>query len=199
MKLDRSKPFGKIAGDMFIPDGCDRPAHYEQGGMFFDAHDRVIEAGKAVSIVPTEDDDDAGDTDAPEMTVAQLLQQADMLHWRKFKAHAAKVLGDECPASKAAIIEKLHEVQKTFDARLAQKKKAAPAQVVAPVATGNKGVDLAAWARGQKEYLFGDIRKAIKTQYGRNVQERDDAVEFLVEQGVVYAEHARKDVIRAPE
>lgn len=198
MKLDRSKPFGKIAGDMFIPDGCDRPAHYEQAGMFFDAHDRVIEPGKSASIVPTEDDDDDV-VDAPEMTVAQLLQQADMLHWRKFKAHAAKVLGAECPASKSAIIEKLHEVQKEFDARLAQKKKAAPAPVVVAATVAGKGVDLAAWARGQKEYLFGDIRKAIKAQYGRNVQERDDAVEFLVEQGVVYAEHARQDVLRKPE
>lgn len=195
MRLDRSRPFGKIAGDIFIPDGCDRPAVYEQGGLYFDAHDRLLEPGKTASIVPTDDDDD--DLPEVEMTVAELLRQADVLHWRKLKAHAIRVLGPDCPASKAQIIEALQEVQKEFDARLAKREKAAAPRAVAPAAKkADGGVDLAAWARGQKEYLFGDIRKAIKAEYGRNVQERDDAVEFLVEQGVVYAEHARKDVIR---
>lgn len=193
MKLDRSKPFGKISGDLFIPDGCDRAAAFEQSGKFFDAHDRLIEAGKAVSIVPTEDGDIHAEV---EMTVADLIRKSGSMHWRTFKAHAIKVLGPDCPTTKATIVEALENVQKEFDARLA--KRAKPAEdAPAPVVAGKKStVDLAAWGRGHKEYLFGDVRKAIKAEYGRNVQERDDAVEFLVTQGVIYAEHARKDVIR---
>jgi hypothetical protein len=60
-------------------------------------------------------------------------------------------------------------------------------------------VDLLAWARGQKEYLWGEVRKAIKAEFGRNVSERDDAVEFLIAQGKITANEARRDVLREPE
>ncbi|MEK9811088.1 MAG: hypothetical protein VW362_11615 [Candidatus Nanopelagicales bacterium] len=198
MKLDRSKPFGKITGEPFIPEGCDRPAAYDQNGLLFDAHDRLIEKGKPASIVPHDDPDDV---DGPDMTVADMIREANVMHWRRFKAMAMKVLGPDCPNSKAAIVEALIAVQKEFDARQARKvAEARPAKAIEPTpANGPKGVDLAAWARGTKEYLFGDIRKAIKEKYGRNVQERDDAVEFLVSQGVIYADHARTDVIRDPK
>lgn len=188
MKLDRSKTFGKIAGDQFIPDGCDRPAAFEQGGKFFDAHGRLIEPGVEVSIVPG-DDDDADQ--APAMTVAELLEKAQSLSIRQLRTEAARVLGPECPAGKVAIIEKLREAQQAFDSRHAKRRAQAPA-----VATSTSGVDLAAWARGQKEYLWGEVRKEIKTKFGRNVSERDDAVEFLITQEVITAGEARQDVIR---
>lgn len=191
MKLDRSKPFGKIAGDLFIPEGCDRPAAYEQDGMFFDAHDRLIEAGKSVSIVPNEDDDEQLPTN-----VADLLRAADTLHHNAFKKAAKAVLGPTCPAGKAAIIEALRAAQGELEARAEKraKERAAATPQVKPTATSS--VDLAGWARGQKEYLWGDVRKAIKLAFGRDVSERDDAVEFLIGQSVISAAEARQDVLR---
>jgi hypothetical protein len=200
MKLNRSRPFGKIAGDVFIPDGCDRPALYEQDGRFFDAHDRLIVVGETASIVPSSDDDEVDGEAAPTMTVADLLRQADTMHWRTFKVAAGKVLGAECPATKATIIEALQAVQKEFDARAARRGKdrgtvAAPGRQPQSGLAAS-GVDLAAWGRGQRDYLWGEVRKAMKTEFGRAVTERDDAVDFLIQQGVITAGEARQDVIR---
>lgn len=190
MNLNRMKSFGKIAGDLFVPEGGDRPAHYEQDGKFFDAHGRLIEPGVKASIVPSEDVDDGGDV--PKLSVAELIRQAETLHWRKFRTAAQQVLGPTCPGTKAAIIEGLHAVQKEFDARAAKRAR----ESGKPVPASTTGVDLAAWARGQREYLWGEVRKAIKGEFGRNVAERDDAVEFLIGQGVVTAGEARRDVLR---
>tara|TARA_R110000868_G_C10889876_1_gene763509 strand:- start:261 stop:836 length:576 start_codon:yes stop_codon:yes gene_type:complete len=188
MLLNRMKSFGRISGDLFIPDGCDRPASFEQDGKFFDAHGRVIEPGVKIEEPPEEDH-----SPVPGTNVADLLHQAESMHWRKFKATAQEVLGPECPATKAAIIEALVAVQKEFDARGAKRARERGQPVPT---TPSTGVDLAAWARGQREYLWGEVRKAIKGEFGRNVAERDDAVEFLIGQGVVTANEARRDVLR---
>lgn len=203
LKLNKSRSFGKISGEIFIPDGCDRPAHYEQDGKFFDAHEREIVAGETIKDYDADRDD--GAAIPADLTVAGLLRESELLPWRKFQRYAQHVLGDECPATKMAIIEKLHEVQREFDARAVARKGGRPRKNAAPQAPDDQGkkasapstgVDLAAWGRGQREYLWGEVRKAIKTTYGRNTQERDDAVEFLVTEGIITAAEARKDVLR---
>ena len=194
--LNKAKAFGKIAGDLFIPDGADRPANYEQDGKFFDAHGRLIEAGVPVSIVPTEDLDDGvavEEDDLPMMTVADLLQQADTMRWPVFRKMAQKALGPECPPTKAAIMDHLQKVQQEFDSRAAKR---AAERRQPPPTSSNSTIDLAAWGRGQKEYLWAEVRKAIKSEFGRNVGERDDAVEFLISQQVITTAEARRDVIR---
>lgn len=202
MKLNRMKAFGKITGETFIPDGADRPAFYEQDGRFFDAHGVLIEtetaatAGTGEAETAADDGAEVGADEMPTMTVLELLRTADTMSWRVFRSMAQKALGPDCPGTKAAIIEKLQEVQQEFDARAARKAKERGQP--APVAKST-GVDLGAWARGQREYLWGDVRKAVKAEFGRNVNERDDAVEFLIAQGVITAGEARRDVIREPQ
>ncbi len=191
MLLNRMKPFGKIAGDTFIPEGGDRPAHYEQDGKFFDAHGRLIEPGVS-GAAPAVEEDDEPIGDLPNMTVAELIKQADHMPWRQFKAAAQGMLGEGAPGTKATLIEALQAVQKEFDARAAKKAK----ERGQPAPKPTTGVDLSAWALGQREYLWNEVRKAIKAEYGRNVAERDDAVEFLISQGVVTASQARRDVLR---
>ncbi len=188
MRLDRSRPYGKIAGEMFVPDGCDRPAAYEQSGQFFDAHDRLIEPGKTASIVPTEDDD------LPD-NVADLLRAADTLHHNAFKKAAKVVLGASCPSGKAAIVEALKAAQAELEARSAKRAKERAAAAAPPAATAATAVDLSGWARGQKEYLWADVRRAIKLAYSRDVSERVDAVEFLIAHGALSAAEARQDVL----
>lgn len=200
VQLDRSRSYGKISGDEFIPDGCDRPAKYEQDAKLFDAHFRLIEPGVTASIVPTEDDGDDQQAAPTSITVADLLRQADNMHWRTFKKAATAVLGSECPSAKGQIIEALQAAQHEFEARAGRRKTvqvgAAKVTTERPSGLSPSGIDLAAWGRGQQEYLWGDVRKAIKSEFGRNVTERDDAVEFLVEQGKITAAEARQDVIR---
>ena len=52
-------------------------------------------------------------------------------------------------------------------------------------------VDLKAWAEGRKDYLWGDVQKAIRDQHKRMVTEKHDAIEFLIGEGIVSAAAAR--------
>jgi hypothetical protein len=65
----------------------------------------------------------------------------------------------------------------------------------APAKPNSKsGIDLAAWARGQKHYLAGEVFKALRNEYHVQLSERRDAVDFLIAQGVIEASQARTDV-----
>ena len=76
-----------------------------------------------------------------------------------------------------------------------------PAQSRAP---GVK-VDLAAWGRGERDYLLYEIREAIDDRIFEElyelvaarrgiVRDRRAAVEWLVEEGIISADEARTDV-----
>lgn len=67
--------------------------------------------------------------------------------------------------------------------------KPAPA---APVQAG--AIDLAAWGRGEVDYLNGQLTRAAKSQLGIQVTERRDLLEQLVAKGLVTAEGARVDL-----
>lgn len=55
-------------------------------------------------------------------------------------------------------------------------------------------VDLSAWGRGQRDYLFGEVQRTIRAQYNRQVLDRKDAVEFLIDERLIPAHEARRDV-----
>ena len=68
------------------------------------------------------------------------------------------------------------------------------------------GVDLAAWGRGERDYIFAEVQKAIddyvlgeiyKIVDARfvSVKGRRDAVRFLVAEGIIAADEARDDVM----
>lgn len=140
------------------------------------------------------------------MTPYDLLRQADSMPWAKFRKQARAILGETCPGNKVEIKQALEEAIKGYEesqrrraARAVTTEQSAPQtptpQQPAPAPQGKaSGIDLAAWGRGKTEYLFGEVRKAIRSQYGKVVTERHDAVDFLIEQGVITAESARKDV-----
>lgn len=56
-------------------------------------------------------------------------------------------------------------------------------QIAAANAPGGKGggddVNLEAWARGEAQYIFGEVRSAIKKRFGLNVKDAKAAVECL--------------------
>lgn len=185
--MDKNRSYGKIAPPL-MEDGLDRPAHYEQDGHLYDAHGRRIIPGQPSdkSQEVSTDDGDHGEA----LTPATLIAQADTLPWAQFKAEARRVLGPDCPGGKAAIVAALKSAIIKFEEHREKKSDAsAPADNAGAV-----GVDLASWARGRREYLFQDIQKELRTRYHKQVSERLDAVDFLIQEGVITAAEARQDV-----
>ena len=45
---------------------------------------------------------------------------------------------------------------------------------------------------GQKQYLFADVRKAIRTRFSRSVTTVRDAIDALIDEEIVQANVARK-------
>lgn len=223
-KLDRSRPdsIGTVSPP-WQPDDCDRPAHYEQDGRLYDAHDRLIEPGKpapkeTVAAMPVAAAVDAEPDAEDGLSPAQLVAQADTLPYGTFRKRAKEILGETCPSGKVAIVAALNAAIEAYAARVAARRGPSPAPTptksagmtwggltgeepapsAAPLKPGE--IDLAAWARGQREYLFAEVRKAIRGKYNKQITgeyERRDAVEFLVEQKLVSAVEARKDVYAA--
>mgnify|MGYP003452243075 FL=1 len=220
-KLDRSHDFGAISPP-YQDETFDRPAYYEQGGRFYDAHDRLIEPGK-----PLPEDADgthgAADRDTAEgLSPSDLVLQSDVIPWGAFRKRAKEILGATCPTGKTEMLIALREAIKHYEGRKqARRTKPAPAaeppksngltwngitgqdgepdltakppQPVAPPAKSGE-VDLAAWGRGQKEYIFGEVRKTIRAKYATSVTERRDAVDLPIAEKVITAAEARKDI-----
>jgi hypothetical protein len=186
--LNRSKDFGKIAPP-FQADDFDRPAYYEQGGKFFDAHDREIEPGKPLAVEEPEPDVD--EDDSSPIPATELLAQLDTMPWNQFAAEAKKILGPECPRGKQAITVALEQAIEAYEKR---KTSRSSGSQPAPGSDSNTGVDLAAWARGQTDYIFSEVAKELRSKYNVRLTERRDAVDFLVAEGVITAKEARRDV-----
>lgn len=118
-----------------------------------------------------------------------------------FRKKAREVLGDTCPSDKAGIKQALAIAIEKFQERQAKRQKLpeTTAGLTFSDLTGEAEytvgtVNLAAWGRGKQQYIFGEVAKAIRTKFHKQVSERRDAVDFLIEQGVVSAAEARKDV-----
>lgn len=218
LKLDRTKDFGTVSPP-WMPDGCDRPAYYEQGGQLFDAHDVQIVKGKKQIVPAVASESDRSnppgvvepEPGVPTISVEALMAQAQTMPWPAFKKHARSILGETCPNGKAAMLEALNKALGDYQERQARKKgmswgalngQPPEATTSVPAVAADSSyvvgaVDLAAWGRGQQEYLFSQVRKAIKARFNRVCQgarERKDAVDFLVEQKVIPAHEARRDV-----
>lgn len=210
-KLDRTRAFGTISPP-YLDEAFDRPAYYEQDGKLFDAHDRLIEPGKPIEEEPTVAEEAKGA--AAEMSPSALLANASAMPWAAFRKRAREILGDTCPAGKAEMVVALQAAIQHYEAR--QKKRSGPkvaepdqksagltwngltgeepAETLSAKPAAKPGeIDLAAWGRGQKEYLFGDVRKAIRSKYSTSVTERRDAVNLLVDEKVISAAEARQD------
>jgi hypothetical protein len=241
LRIDvKRRDVGKISPP-FTPDQFDRPAHYQLGDKFFDAHGYEIVPGEAFER-PAEDeagDDDEGGGIAP----AALIAQANTMPWSQFKALAQEILGDGCPKNKGGIVARLQALvdgrvlkdaapvqretrplasaaagsakpwpatpkEKPAVAPVPSRKPAAPQSASAPVAAapakpagakpaaanGTAGIDLAAWGRGEANYLNGQLTKAAKAQFSVAFTERRDILDHLIAEGVVSADEARTDL-----
>lgn len=225
-KLNRSQPFGTITPPM-LEGAMDRPAHYEQDGNLYDAHDQLIVLGEPlVAEPPTAPEKPAAPVKeakaaaapkatkaapkaltpeapkAPETAKEPTAESAPApaerpltaievlngnLPFAAFKKEAKRILGDQCPASKGDIKAALA----AFDAQPNLKAQRQEETAAAQNDAGKNGVDLAAWGRGQKIYLFGEVRKAIKTRFNVVVTEEWDAVDLLINEKVITAREAR--------
>lgn len=165
--LDQARPFGRVSPPLEV-DGCELPAHYEQDGVLFDAHGHPCRKEDAAKPAPV---------------VVTTVETAPVVETVVIAPVEPPV--DESPRKKRAA------------ARAANAKAPSPEPIPAapPPANGIvNGIDLAAWGRGQQEYLFAEVRKAVKKGYGAALDERRAVVDFLIEQRVITAAQARTDV-----
>ena len=171
--LDQARPFGKVSPPLDL-DGCEMPAHYEQDGVLFDAHGH-----------PCRKEDEKKPAPAVVAVAAE------------------KMVGNAPTVTEPVVIAPVEPPveasprQKRAAARAANAKAPSPEPIPAAPPPSNgvvDGVDLAAWGRGQQEYLFAEVRKAVKKGYGAQLAERRGVVDFLIEQRVITAAQARKDV-----
>jgi hypothetical protein len=55
-------------------------------------------------------------------------------------------------------------------------------------------VDLAAWGRGEMDYRTGELLEAIDARFARVVTDRRQALDLLLDEGVITVAEARQDV-----
>lgn len=218
--LDKTKPFGKVVPP-WHPEDCDRAAHYEQGGRLFDAHGRAIEPGKPLAVAkaatksakpaantPTSADEETSGNDVEfdenaYVDIMTLLEGAEEIPWPQFRKRAREILGPDCPSDKAGMKEALATALEKVESAKDSPQHTLPEVSSAGITMDGLSsdaehivgtVNLAAWARGTQQYIFGEVAKAIRAKYNKQVSERVDALDFLIEQGVVSAAAARKDI-----
>lgn len=166
--LDQARPFGRVSPPLEV-EGCELPAHYEQDGMLFDAHGhpcRKEDAKKPAPAVVAKVEAEP----VVEPVVVDAVEPPVEASPRKKRAAARAAANGKAPSPE-------------------------PIPAAPPPANGVvNGIDLAAWGRGQQEYLFAEVRKAVKKGYGAALDERRAVVDFLIEQRVITAAQARKDV-----
>lgn len=157
--------------------------------------------------------------DPPEMTANELLNRADTMRFLAFRSHAHRILGSTDLRKKDELIDALlAEVHKSPEGQSSREMLSwdgvskdsdgktpaatedapqAPPENQTPAVDG-EGVDLGAWVRGFREYLMGDVTKAIRETYNRQATTKYDAAQTLIEERVVNPEDVRADA-REPE
>jgi len=212
--FNKSKPFGSITPPYQPPD-CDRPAFFEQEGRLYDASHREIIAGKPAAVeqpappapapapvaAPVAD---AAAAPAPaaaapaapkQLTAGDLIANVGSIPWAKWLKEAKRVLGKGCPAGKEAILAALAECHSAGGAQ----PKGSDEPVKPYKGPDGQPIDLKAWGESRTEYLFGEVRKAIKHSYASVVTNAHDAVDVLLREKVIEAKNARNtDNARAP-
>jgi hypothetical protein len=212
MRFDRTKPHGMITPPCMFP-GFDRPAVYDQDGQFFDAHGVHLVKGQPAeqSTRPVQEITTKEDAADRTYSPVELLAAVEDIPWALFQREAKRILGPACPAGKAPIIAALkkaisgYEAKETRRAKAGVKSKApdlgegeaaAPVVPAAPVSKG--AVDLGAWARGTKQYPFGEVRKEIRRRFNQQVSgqnEAYDAVLLCVKEKLLTLAEARADIV----
>jgi hypothetical protein len=182
--FDQTKYFSQVTPP-------DNGVAYVQNGRPYNASFQELDDdGKVIAAAPVP----AKPNSAAEVKLspAEVLMQADSIPFLAFKAKAKLILGDACPGSKADIICALERVSGV---------RPAPEPLPAPKVnqsepvklTGGLEVDLLAWGRktDPKHYLFGDVTKAFRLKYNKQIDNERDGINFLIDEGAIPAAEAR--------
>jgi hypothetical protein len=189
MPLNRNRPYGIISGTGVFPSYEQADAdgktlrYYDSEGLEVDfkTGERLEKPVEVEADVQMKEGDWAD-------AARELLRKADSMQFMQFAIKAAALLGgDNPPSNKKDIVAAL---QSRLDAMAGPAKPAA--KKAAKVAEDDGAVDLAAWARGEKKALFDDVAKAIRESYARDVSTVPDALDLLIEEGVVSDDEAMK-------
>ena len=183
--LDRTRAFGPSSpawkGASYQQndeDGTER--YYNDQGLEVD-----IKTGEIIEEAP-EPEVAAPDVYDPK-PYRQMIDDCKKLPFIQWAVKAAALLGGNPPASKRDLLAELEKRARALENQAANAEKA---KKKAGKASTGKGVDLKLWAEGKKKYLFDEVQKAIRAKYSREVAHEADAIDMLIEEGVVNPEKA---------
>jgi hypothetical protein len=138
-------------------------AHWEQDGFYFDNEGRLAPAW---------------------------LTEKDKDRLRRKAARAKASNAAEAARRKALIAAGIDPDQEEDDAGNVTAKSAGPAK--APAEAGKSdAVDLLAWARGELKAPWFKVRAAFEAQHAVSVENKEDAMIFLVKAGLMVADEVK--------
>ena len=189
MPLNRNRPYGIIAGTgvpasfaQTDPDGT-TSRYYNSSGYEVD-----VKTGRQIEFAPAPvlAEISHGKPGPSRAAIVALLAQKDSLSHLQFAIKSAALLGDDkLPTTKAAITAALEAKAKELESEPAS------AAETPNHATDLNGVDLRAWGTGERtDYLFTDVAKAILTACSRDVGSKADAVDALIDAGIISSSEA---------
>lgn len=165
MPLDKTQAFALISPIW-------KGAAYQQNSKFYDPDGLEIDVKTGKLLEEPELIDTGDELIATPANVRKLLQLVDTIPLTEIRVKAAVMFGKEPP--KQNIVAWIKSQASRMDG---------PAKVL-----GNSGaIDLGAWGRGEAKYLFDEVRRTIRDTLHRDVTNREDAIEILIEAGLLHA------------
>jgi hypothetical protein len=189
--FDKSKDFAYITPP-------DNGKAYKQNGHFYNLQfDEVDDNGKVLAPAskpqkaPKAPAAGQAPIEVASISVAELLKQANSMPFLKWKSEAKKILGDSCPGSKPDIITALEHKIGVKEPQI-ERAPAVDHRASAKLPNGVE-IDLVAWASKDRptKYLFGDVQKAFRIKYSKQIDNERDGINFLIDEGAVQAGDAR--------
>jgi hypothetical protein len=207
LRLDKSRDYGNVTPPYQPPDAL-RAAHFDQDGRLFDQHGRDIYA-EVKETAPPEPKTPPQPTAEKKVKgvkvktgaarAEELVYASDQMTWPAFKKEALAVLGPSGSPNfgKAQLVELLKAAASGPATEVVEEAKDGddpPATPKPAAEPAGKGVDLRAWGTGRKDYIWPEVKKAIKAKHSKIPGTRADAVDMLVDLGVIKESERRQDV-----
>jgi hypothetical protein len=195
MRFHKERPYGEMCPPY-------RGVRYVQDGHYFTAEGvEVTEEGKPIGNgkaespkVEIESPKVENVTSGEVWTAESLIEAAPTMAIGTLKKHAKPLLEGKVPSLKADVVSAL-KAKVSAVAPVAEAPKPVSKGMTWDSLNGNpapiNGVDLYAWATGGKEYLMGDVYKAIRVKDNKVVNNARDAINHLIDSGFVPPEIAR--------
>lgn len=189
MTLNRNRPYGTISGTG-VPASFTQTDRDGKTARYYNSagYEVDVKTGQQVEFAPAPvlAETSYVRSGPSRAEIDALLAQKDSLSHLQFAIKSAALLGDDkLPTTKAAIMAALEAKAGELESE-----PTSVARTPNP-ATDLNEVDLRAWGTGERtDYLFSDVAKAILTTCARDVGSKADAVDALIDAGIISSSEA---------